>query len=79
MKKYKFEQFNIEIINPEVIVDLNTIRDKALDKLLSVDVLLKTETTTFGVSAEDMSYTDNWYDSDIQNMVNEWLINYEVE
>jgi len=76
--KYKFEQFNVEIDNPTVAVDLNTIQDKAIDKLLSVNITLETETATFGITAEDMPYVDTWEDSEVQGMVNDWLIQFEV-
>ena len=58
--KYKFKQFKVTIDNPTITVDLNTIRDKAIDKLLSVDITLETETATFGVTAKDMPYVDTW-------------------
>jgi hypothetical protein len=76
--KYKFEQFKVEIVNPTVTVDLNTIHDKAIDKLLSVDITLETETATFGVTAQNMPYVDTWEDSQVQGMVNDWLIQFEV-
>jgi hypothetical protein len=76
--KYKFEQFKVTIDNPTITVDLNTIRDKAIDKLLSVDITLETDTATFGVTAEDMPYVDTWEDSEVQGMVNDWLIQFEV-
>jgi hypothetical protein len=76
--KYKFEQFKVEIVNPTIAVDLNTIHDKAIDKLLSVDITLETDTAKFGVTAEDMPYVGTWEDSKVQGMVNEWLIQFEV-
>jgi len=75
---YKFPQFNIEIIDPSVLVSLNTIQDRALDKLLSVFVILTTDTAEFGVIAENMPYVNTWEDSDIPDMVNIWLAQYEV-
>jgi hypothetical protein len=75
---YKFEQFQVEITDPAIDINLNTIGDKALDKLLSVDVVLTTETAQFGVRAEDMPYTETWDDSDIPDMVNIWLTQYAV-
>jgi hypothetical protein len=53
---YKFPQFKVEISNPTISVDLDTIQDKAISKLLSVDVTLETDSATFGVTAEDMPY-----------------------
>jgi len=75
---YKFEQFQVEITDPEISINLNTIGDKALDKTLSVDVLLTTASAQFGVRAEDMPYTDTWDDSDVLDMVNIWLAQYAV-
>jgi hypothetical protein len=76
MSTYKFQQFKTEIINPTIEINLNTISDKAIDKLLSVDILLITDACKFGVRAEDMPYSVTWNDSDISNMVDQWLTNY---
>ena len=75
---YKFPQFQVEITDPAISINLNTIGDKALDKLLSVDVVLTTDTASFGVRADDMPYTDTWEDDDIPAMVNIWLAQYAV-
>ena len=75
---YKFPQFQVEITDPAISINLNTISDKAIDKLLGVDVLLTTASAQFGVRAEDMPYTDTWDDSDIPDMVNIWLAQYAV-
>jgi len=75
---YKFPQFQVEITDPAISINLNTIGDKALDKTLSVYVLLTTASAEFGVRAEDMPYTDTWDDADIPNMVNIWLAQYAV-
>jgi len=76
--KYKFPQFKVEIENPTISVDLDTIGDKAISKQLSVDVLLTTDTAKFGVRAEDMTYTDTWEDSDVEPMVLQWLTQFVV-
>ena len=78
MATYKFPQFNVEIQNPTTSINMNTIGDKAVDKLLSVDIILSTESSSFGVTAEDMPYVDTWEDSDVVIMVNDWLIQFEV-
>lgn len=75
---YKFEQFKIEIVDPIISVNLNTIQDKAIDQLLSVDVVLTTDSATFGVTAIDMPYTDTWEDSEVEGMVVKWLKQFEV-
>jgi hypothetical protein len=78
MATYKFEQFKVEIVNPTITIDLNTIQDKAIDKLLSVDILLTTDSATFGVNANDMPYEYSWDDDDIPTMVNKWIEQFEV-
>lgn len=75
---YKFEQFNVEISNPKISVNLNTIQDKAIDQLLSIDVVLTTDSATFGVTANDMPYSDTWNDSEVEGMVVKWLKQFEV-
>jgi hypothetical protein len=75
---YSFPQFNVQIVNPTIFINLNTIQDKAIDKLLSVLVVLSTDTAQFGVIAEDMPYVNTWDDDDIPAMVNNWLIQFEV-
>lgn len=75
---YKFPQFNVQIVNPTININLNTISDAAIDKLLGVDVLLTTDTAEFGVRAENMPYDPTWDDADIPDMVNTWLAQFAV-
>jgi hypothetical protein len=75
----KFEQFNIEIENPTVEIDMNSIRDKAIYKLLSVSVVLVTDSARFGVMLEDMPYTTTWRDSNVEDMVNLKLLEYVLQ
>jgi hypothetical protein len=74
----KFPQFNVEINNPTIEVDLNTIGDRAIDKLLSVEVILKTDSASFGVRANGMPYQTTWEDNDIRAMVLIWLAQFEI-
>jgi hypothetical protein len=75
---YKFPQFNVEIENPKISVNLDTIQDKAISKLLSVSLTLATDTATFGVTAEDIPYTDTWEDKEVEGMVLNWLKQFEA-
>ena len=75
--KYTFPQFKVEIENPTIDINLDTIGDKAISKQLSVDVTLTTATASFGVHAEDMPYSDTWEDSDVEGMVLNWLTQFE--
>ena len=75
--KYTFPQFKVAIENPTISIDLDSIGDKALSKQLSVDIVLNTETASFGLRAEDMPYSDVWYDEDVEPMVVKWLKQFE--
>jgi hypothetical protein len=75
---YKFPQFKVEIVDPKIYVNLNTIQDKAIDQLLSVDIVLTTDTAKFGLTATDMPYTDTWEDSEVEGMVLNWLKKFEI-
>jgi hypothetical protein len=77
MITYKFPQFKVEIVNPTVTVAMRTLRDNAVDNLLSADVLLETDTAKFGVTLENMTYVDNWYNEDVLPMCMEKLKEYE--
>jgi hypothetical protein len=77
MATYIFPQFKVSIIDPLIEVNMNSISDRAIDQLLSVDVVLTTDTASFGVRAEDMPYSDTWEDSEISGMVDTWLTQYE--
>ena len=77
MATYIFPQFKVSITDPKIEVNMNSISDRAIDQLLSVDVILTTDTASFGVRAEDMPYKDTWEDSEIAGMVDTWLTQYE--
>ena len=78
MPTYSFPQFSVTITDPTVDIMMNTIADKALDKLLSVDVVLTTTSAQFGVKLENMPYDPTWDDADVPTMVNTKLQEYIV-
>jgi hypothetical protein len=78
MATYKFPEFNVEIVNPTVTINMNSIGDRAVDKLLSVDIVLNVPSALFGVRMENMPYVDTWEDSDVPGMVDIALQAYEV-
>ena len=78
MATYKFPQFQVEITTDTIEINLNTILDKAVDKLLSVDIKLFANDATFGLTAEDMPYVNTWDDTDVPDMVNNWLNQFVV-
>ena len=77
MATYKFPQFNVEIIDPTVIV--TRVSDNIIDRICSADVLLTTPSTIFGVTFYGYAYTEDWNDQDIITWVNNVeLPQYEV-
>lgn len=74
--KYKFEQFNVEIVNPTVEV-VNVI-DNINTKTCNVDVLLTTDSAEFGVTLNGFTYLETWDDADVINWVGVELQNYVV-
>ena len=73
---YKFEQFNVEIINPTVEV-INVI-DNINTKTCNVDVLLTTDNAEFGVTLDGFTYLETWDDADVINWVGVELQKYLV-
>lgn len=61
---YKFPQFNVEIVNPTIQVI--TILDTIASKTCSVEVLLTTDSTNFGVSLSGFTYVTDWNDSEVE-------------
>ena len=73
---YKFEQFNIEIINPTI--EVINVMDNINTKTCSVDILLTTDTAKFGVNLQGFTYEETWDDADIINWVGIELQKYVV-
>jgi hypothetical protein len=77
MATYKFEQFNVEIINPTV--EVVNVADAINEKTCSVDVVLTTDTATFGVNLQGFTYAETWTDEEIILWVNDVeLPKYEI-
>lgn len=62
MAKYKFEQFNIEIDNPTISANKDSIRLQVNKNTISVDVTLQTDGAKFGVHLEDIKVTNLNYE-----------------
>jgi hypothetical protein len=77
MATYKFEQFNVEIVNPTV--EVVNVADAINAKTCSVDVVLATDTATFGVNLQGFTYAETWTDEEIILWVNDVeLPKYEI-
>jgi len=73
---YKFEQFNVEIINPTI--EVQAVNDSIKDKSCAVDILLTTDTAKFGIQLNGFTYAETWGDKDIYSWVQIELKKYEV-
>ena len=76
--KYKFEQFNIEIENPTIEIDMTKILDNTITKKLAIPIVLITNNTRFGILLEEINYINSWDDEDIPALVDVRLIDFEV-
>jgi hypothetical protein len=77
MATYKFEKFNVEIIDPTL--EVRNVVDNINNKTCVVEVMLNTDTVGFGVSFTGFTYVDTWTDEDVINWVNNVeLPKYEV-
>ena len=74
--KYKFENWNVEIVNPTVEV-VNVI-DNINTKTCNVDVLLITDSAKFGVTLNGFTYSETWDDAEVIDWVGTELQNYVV-
>jgi hypothetical protein len=54
MATYRFDQFNIDIVNPTVDANEDSISLQPTLNTISVDVTLTTDSATFGVRLEEI-------------------------
>ena len=73
---YKFEQFNVEIVDP--IVKVINVNDRIDELTCSVDIELITDTAKFGLTLDGFTYVNDWSDADIREWVAIELQKYEV-
>jgi len=68
MATYKFEQFNVEIVDPTITVNPSQIKVNALDNTISLYVLLEVEGAKFGVLLEDIPVENLNYEGETNLM-----------
>jgi hypothetical protein len=78
--RYKFSEFNIEINDPIVTANPDTITLKTTQMKFDVDVVLETATAKFGVRLEDISALNLAYEGyeNLMTRVTEKLQEYAV-
>ena len=80
MATYRFEQFNIDIIDPVVTADSDTISIQPSANTIAVDVTLTTDSAIFGVRLDTIQCQNMNYEGE-ENLllrVNERLQDYIV-
>lgn len=80
MATYRFEQFNLDIVNPTVTADEDTIKLKVSQNTISVDITLETPTAKFGVNLEDIAVQNLNYEGyeNLMLRVNERLVDFQI-
>jgi len=76
MTKYKFPQFNVEIVDPIII--MITIHDNVLDHTCSVDMELTSDGAKFGINLPGFTYDTDWNDDEVRIWAFTELQKYEV-
>ena len=80
MATYKFEQFNVEIVNPSISADEDTIQLQVSQNTINVNIVLETPTTRFGVLLDEIAVQNLNYEGyeNLMVRVNERLRDFEV-
>ena len=80
MATYRFEQFNLDIINPTVTANEDTIKLQVSKNTISVNVILETDSTKFGVYLTDIVVQNLNYEGyeNLMIRVNERLNDFKV-
>ena len=77
---YRFEQFNIDIVNPTVDANEDSISLQPTLNTISVDVTLTTDSATFGVRLEEIQVNNLNYEGkdNLLLRVNERLQDFAI-
>ncbi len=80
MATYRFEQFNLDIVNPSISADEDTIQLQVSQNTISVNVILETDSTRFGVLLDEIAVQNLNYEGyeNLMVRVNERLRDFEV-
>ena len=73
---YKFENWNVEIVDP--IKQVVNVIDNIENKTCNVNLLLTTDTAQFGVTLNGFTYSETWTDQEVRDWITIELQKYEV-
>lgn len=77
---YRFEQFNIDIVNPAVDANEDSISIQPTSNTIAVDITLTTDSATFGIRLEQIQVTNLNYEGkeNLLLRVNERLNDFAI-
>lgn len=80
MATYRFEQFNLDIVNPTVTANEDTIQLQVSKNTISVNIVLQTDTAKFGVLLDNIVVQNMSYEGyeNLMLRVNERLQDFIV-
>ena len=80
MATYRFEQFKLDIVNPVVDANEDTISIQPTSNTIAVDVTLTTDSAKFGVRLEQIQVTNLNYEGkeNLLLRVNERLSDFAI-
>lgn len=80
MATYRFEQFNLDIVNPTVTANEDTIQLQVSKNTISVNIVLQTDTAKFGVLLDNIVVQNMNYEGyeNLMLRVNERLQDFIV-
>ena len=73
---YKFNNWNVEIIDP--LYKVVNVIDNINTKTCNVDVLLTTDSAEFGVTLNGFTYLETWEDTEIIDWVSTELEKFAI-
>ena len=80
MATYRFEQFNLDIVNPVVDANEDSISIQPTSNTIAVDITLTTDSATFGIRLEQIQVTNLNYEGkeNLLLRVNERLSDFAI-
>ena len=80
MATYRFQQFNLDIVNPTVTANEDTIQLQVSKNTISVNIVLQTDTAKFGVLLDNIVVQNMSYEGyeNLMLRVNERLQDFIV-
>lgn len=76
--KYKFEQFNVELENPTITINFDSLIQKPANLTFSVEVFLQVNGAKYSHTFQDLTYVGVLTNSEVVEQVNNELLNFAI-